>query len=241
MRSESRHVNYWPGFVDALSNMVLAMVFIMLVLSLAVAMYSVLATRAVAQRLAPEAAVGAAAGAGGTAGESALVQVPQSPSVRDTRRPSEVGLGAGAKAAAPTGPLAAARVDVKQGAAPAQVPSASGRVHAGLARPNVVVVTFEGMAVAMSEEGTRSFDEAVQPMAAWIKSGHAELVASAPAGYLTDNQQLSFYRLMAVRNLLLAKGMAPGRIQVRVSDAPLAGDLGIVRVSFGAAPTEVVR
>lgn len=43
--------NHWPGYVDALSNMVLALIFVVLVLALSLSLYSVISARQVAEEL----------------------------------------------------------------------------------------------------------------------------------------------------------------------------------------------
>ena len=45
---ESENETYWPGYVDALSNMVLALIFVVLVLALALSQYSAMAARQLA-------------------------------------------------------------------------------------------------------------------------------------------------------------------------------------------------
>lgn len=47
--SESEHDTYWPGYVDALSNMVLALIFVVLVLALALSQYSAMSARQIAE------------------------------------------------------------------------------------------------------------------------------------------------------------------------------------------------
>ena len=66
-------------------------------------------------------------------------------------------------------------------------------------------------------------------------SGRAEIVAASPGGALTQSQEMSFYRAMAVRNFLLDRGMAPERISLRVSDAPIGGNFGEVRLTLRSA------
>ena len=42
MHSESSgNINYWPGFVDAFSNLVLALVFVIVILAMSLGMFSI--------------------------------------------------------------------------------------------------------------------------------------------------------------------------------------------------------
>jgi len=49
--SESEHDTYWPGYVDALSNMVLALIFVVLVLALSLSHYSAMSARQIAEEI----------------------------------------------------------------------------------------------------------------------------------------------------------------------------------------------
>jgi hypothetical protein len=49
--SESENETYWPGYVDVLSNMVLALIFLVLVLALALSQYSAMAARQLAEEI----------------------------------------------------------------------------------------------------------------------------------------------------------------------------------------------
>lgn len=49
--SEYENETYWPGYVDALSNMVLALIFVVLVLGLTLSQYSVMSARQIAEEI----------------------------------------------------------------------------------------------------------------------------------------------------------------------------------------------
>lgn len=50
MHSESGKINYWPGFVDAFSNLVLALVFVIVVLAMSLGMFGSLMAKMAVQR-----------------------------------------------------------------------------------------------------------------------------------------------------------------------------------------------
>lgn len=76
MESSSGKINYWPGFVDAFSNLVLALVFVIVVLAMSLGMFSGLMAKMaiqralIEQRLEESQAKAGAGSGGGNAGES---------------------------------------------------------------------------------------------------------------------------------------------------------------------------
>jgi len=207
--NDNRETNYWPGFVDALSNMVLAMIFMVLVLSLAISMYAALAAQADAERIASERVAAAEL-------RAALAVARQETVVRS----------------APAGGS-----DLP-GTPRVMVPGtkADGMPQARIERrQNALIVEFEGNSVAIDERTGKALDQALAPARDLLRTGVAEVVAVAPAGYLTESRQISFHRAMAVRNQLIERGMAPERITVRVLDEAASGDRGEVRIAFRAA------
>lgn len=76
MESSSGKINYWPGFVDAFSNLVLALVFVIVVLAMSLGMFSGLMAKMaiqralIEQRLEESQAKAGAGPGGGNAGES---------------------------------------------------------------------------------------------------------------------------------------------------------------------------
>ncbi|WP_241048747.1 hypothetical protein [Achromobacter xylosoxidans] len=76
MDSSSGKINYWPGFVDAFSNLVLALVFVIVVLAMSLGMFSGLMAKMaiqralIEQRLEESQAKAGAGPGGGNAGES---------------------------------------------------------------------------------------------------------------------------------------------------------------------------
>lgn len=210
-----RETNYWPGFVDALSNMVLAMIFIVLVLALAISMYAALAAKTTAERIASERVAAAEL-------RAALAVAKQE---------------AAAKAAPPSSDLPGSpRLRVPATGKSDTVPGA--RLQR---QQNALIVEFEGASVVIDERTAKQLDQALLPAKALLESGTAEVIASAPAGFLTESRQTSFYRAMALRNFLIERGMAPARINVRVVEGSTSTEVGEVRVVFraslaGAAP-----
>ena len=215
-----RSTNYWPGFVDALSNMVLAMIFVVLVLGLAMGMYATLAADAIAKRLLAEAEAARILNAATDRPDNALPQGVAQPRVDPS--PEQ-------------GPTAKLRVQRAVSTAPPD-PTRVRR------QQNVIIIEFEGQAVTLDDASQAALGRALQPAGELLRTGHAEIVARSPGGNLTESQHISFYRAMAIRNILLERGMAPERVTVRVPETE-GPDLphGEVRIALRAGAREVAR
>jgi hypothetical protein len=215
-----RSTNYWPGFVDALSNMVLAMIFVVLVLGLAMGMYATLAADAIAKRLMAEAEAARMLSAGGDRSADVPPRGTGQPRVDPT--PEQA-------------PAAKLRV---QRAASAEPPDPA-RVRR---QQNVIIIEFEGQTVALDEAAQAALGRALQPAGELLRTGQADIVARSPGGNLTESQHVSFYRAMAIRNILIERGMSPERITVRVPESDGA-DLphGEVRIALRAGVREGAR
>ena len=214
MEGRRSSANYWPGFVDALSNMVLAMIFVVLVLALAMGMYSTLAAEALSKRYQAEA----------TAAEALAAPRVPAPQV-DAAAAQQPGKP-------PPGELQpTARLRVRSPEKPASAAATLTTVRRQL---NALIIEFDSQAVALDERTTRSLTQALGAAEDLLRTGSVEIVASAPAGFLTEGQQISFFRAMAVRNYLLERGMNADRITVRVLDEASGAEMGEVRLTFRA-------
>ncbi|MEZ0231976.1 MAG: hypothetical protein ACAH12_03985 [Methylophilaceae bacterium] len=95
-----------------------------------------------------------------------------------------------------------------------------------------LVVDFVDDAVTLSEP------EAAQlrgPLASIISSGGAKLEVTVPTGF-TEARRLGFYRAMAVRNLLIEMKMPSDRIEVLVKEGKPTADSSLVLVNPAGTP-----
>lgn len=238
-----RSTNYWPGFVDALSNMVLAMIFVVLVLALAMGTYAKLAADAIEKRLKVEAAAAATETGGGAiiAELPAAALIPPLPVT-----PVEAAATAGATAAAgetppeaePATAQAPAAKRVRVGADAASAAAQATRLRR---EREVLVLEFESAAVTLDAAARSALAEALGPLRDSLRTGSILLLARAPGGSLTESRQVSFYRAMAVRNQLVELGVAAARIDLLVPEDDAAVEVGEVRVTLRAGPPAQAR
>lgn len=233
-----RTTNYWPGFVDALSNMVLAMLFVILVLALAMGSYATVAADAMAKRLKAEVAAAAMlqnaeeARAAEVRAEQSRAAAEAAVAAMAARAEPQAGPAAPPAGTPPSALAQTSRIEVAANDATSLTPPSS-RV---LRVANTFVLEFPERTVALDDTATKALREALRPARKLLESGAVDLIARAPGGNLTESRQASFYRAMAVRNVLLDAGMTADRIKVLVPDTDeLEGKLAEVRLVFRAA------
>lgn len=208
---------YWPGFVDALTNVVIAMVFVIVVLAIALSF----AMQMVASRMAGKLAEL----------QAANVQLQAS----QKNPPVEPGPARAPSTDTPLPAPAEARVRI----------AVAGNERTTQARPATVnpaarslVLEYEQGALTLDEVAQKNLVQALGPVKVALEAAPAgtrvALVATGPAMELSDNQRAAFMRLMAVRNQLLEQGVPAARIATRL-DPQGPGDMPRVAVTMELA------
>lgn len=214
-----RNANYWPGFVDALGNTIIAMVFVVIVLAISLAMYVKLlaerqAERLVAQRCTKE-----------EKGQAASV-VPPVP----VAAPGKAGVpgvpAVGATEAGGGMPIATTVLKAAQSAGKENPAFASIREKGG-----VIEVVYAGNVFDMDASGQEQFRGIVEKM----RRGSADvvdiLILASDMQY-TENQRAAFTRAMTLRNQLIGMGYTPSQIRTRTAVAPGRSEEMVVRVAI---------
>lgn len=202
---------FWPGYVDAISNLVLNLLFVVAILTIAVFMFAMeLGRRQVAkaaEAAAPAHAASAIIGGGKPAGGDVTELQ------REVKRLQLALAEAQGKA---THVLAGSGVETK----PAKVVDVSGPAVKE-APPAQLMQQAGGIVIAFSNEAVSlSADEAAKARAALapvLAAGKARIQVPVRVGF-SEARRLAFYRAMAVRNLLLEGGLAADRIDVSIPE-----------------------
>jgi hypothetical protein len=191
-----KNTNYWPGFVDALTNVVIAMVFVIIVLALSLSFSAQLLAKRMAARIAELE----------QQGKSTQVVVNPSP-VKPMPAPANL------PPPEPTAPVAA-RIEVRgnEGTAPAK----GGKVRTAT---RALLLEFQPSALTLDEAAEQQLGKSLDAIASRLRDGpptaRVMLIASGPDMALSENQRGGFIRTMAVRNVLLQKGIPGNRIGTR--------------------------
>ncbi len=187
--------SYWPGFVDALTNVVIAMIFVVVVLAISLSFAAQMMGKKLAEQYIKEHTEKLA---------KTSPAPPATPVAQEATPPDTSG--------ATTTRIAVAAAPQASSPAPAQVRNNRNRLQLDYA-PDAF--TLDTSAEAKLRE---SLNAQVGGSAAQQR---VELVARGPDLALSDNQRAAYVRLMAVRNTLLDLGFSAERVTVRIdTDAP---------------------
>lgn len=209
--------DYWPGFVDALTNVVIAMVFVIVVLAIALSFSAqILAKRMAAKIAEQQAELGRAKQA--IVGPAAEKEKPLAGTpLIESQSPQRTRIAVAGNEAALAASAAAARVK------PAE---------------RYLQLDFAPGALTVDEKAAKALAEALAPLKQRLAESptlRLEVVALGPEIHLSENQRAAFIRAMAVRNELLAQGIAGERIATRI-DMQAGAPAPAVAVRLGDKP-----
>lgn len=249
----SKEANYWPGFVDALSNVVVVMVFVLVVFTIALIHFSQNKAKEMVQAAVQE-SQSEAEKQGSTEAmliaekamrekEQMAAKVEQlTQALAESQRREKAAARASASNNAPSsqdarggvtsrsqaGAVTKAEVeaDTVTNEAGAQVADAEIR-----GEQSALAITFTRGNFELSDNTRKLLDVAFTKIAANASAQGIELVAAAETGPYSEGRRLSYYRNLALRNWLIEKGIPPSKIRVRIADKNTGGDRGVVQLS----------
>jgi hypothetical protein len=179
---------YWPGFVDALTNVVIAMIFLTVVLAITLSFSSQISSKKIAAELVRQIRAAEAA-----------ANMP-----RGTVPPAEAGYPG-----SPSTGTVTTRIPVK---GDKQAPGGG----AVLERASKLILDFSDSAVTLDDEARERLRKALAAEPERVRNGRIQLVAQGPSMQLSENQRASYLRIMAVRNLLIEQGTSPEAISLKI-------------------------
>lgn len=212
---------FWPGYVDAVTNLVLSLLFLLTIMIVAVFMFALELGRA---------SLGGPAKPVASAGKDAK------PVARATTDPVKENIELKLEIQRLNMQLAQR---ASQNVQPAQAggPAKTVEATSGLPKPQhgldkalatdfEIVVRFADEAVALTPTEQDRLRETLQPV---IASGKTNIYVEVPAGF-SEAKRMGFYRAMAVRNLLIEMKMPKDRIDVSVREGKKGANASLVRV-----------
>jgi outer membrane protein OmpA-like peptidoglycan-associated protein len=251
-----REQNFWPGFVDALSNVVLVMIFVVVVFVVTLFYYSqklaeYKAHQYVEKRESEQAKHPATAGARDQANSDPVQRLSDSPQKPETPQPPQ-----DAKDKQITElktQVATLRVQLAGQAVASAVAAVTGNTRSENDAPNHLIEvkagekakttdtgarlesTAESIVLHFADDSTTLDPDAIKNLnndvAAWVerlKKGPGKIVVSGAAGSLgyTEGRRRAYYRAIAVRNQMIALGVEPARVISRVVPGDATNDSG---------------
>lgn len=194
--------NYWPGFVDALTNVVIAMVFVIVVLAMALSFAAQLMSKRLAQQY---------------MGKQRAAQAASAPA--DKRRPLPTKLELDTSQTSPQAQETSKARDriepkvIKVDAHESAESSSGGRVQT---INNVVRLDYADTALTLDFNATEALRSAMAAQKARTIDAQIIIVARGRDMELSDNQRAAYLRVLAVRNELIDDGFKTDRIIVRI-------------------------
>jgi hypothetical protein len=191
--------NYWPGFVDALTNVVIAMVFVIVVLAISLSFSAQMLAKRMAARVTQLEQEGKAKQA------AAPVPSPEVVANRDAPAPIE-----SPDSAVPGKVRIGVQGNEKHRSA------AGGQVRAA---NRELVLEFAPTALTLDNAAEGLLVKSLGPVKKLLEAAppgtRVMLVASGPEIEFSENQRSGYIRTMAVRNVLLDQGIPAERIGTR--------------------------
>ncbi len=210
---------FWPGYVDAVTNLVLNLLFLLTVMTVAVFMFALELGRTTPGKAPNAAAKKNPAAAAATATDLARENT-------ELKREVERLNMKLAERGAPKVQAVQAGGQVKTVDVSANVARPANGIDKTLVSDFEVLVRFTDEAVAFSPAERDRLRESLQPL---VAGGKASLVVEVPAGF-SEAKRMGFYRAMAVRNLLIEMKMPKDAIAMSVREVKHKANAAIVRV-----------
>jgi len=212
----SREPNFWPGFVDALTNLVLVLVFVVVVFTFALFYF---ASQLAKQKISEIQAKYEKAAFEKVVKPDELKQLRQSraEALRNASASPQLDQaragGTPSNGASTLGP----RVDIERDASQAQ-PTDQGLPVIVAGQGGAVVLSFAPGVADLSVKETGQVDAALGTLDG---SRRYELTAEPAEPSPSEGQRLAYYRIAAIRNHLVAQGVPPQNIDMTIaSPAP---------------------
>jgi hypothetical protein len=212
---------FWPGYVDAVTNLVLNLLFLLTIMTVAVFMFALELGRA---------------SKGGPQDPSTASSKPNTEAVSrknsDTAQENialklEVQRLNKMLSKQPSGSVQHGNMGIiKTVEVTSTVPEPLTGLDQTITSDFEIVVRFTDDAIAFTPEEHERLLETLQPI---VANGKASIYVEVPAGF-SEAKRMGYYRMMAVRNLLIEMKMPSKNIEVAVLERKTNANAAIVRV-----------
>jgi hypothetical protein len=207
---------FWPGYVDAVTNLVLNLLFLLTIMTVAVFMFALELGRASL----------------GAAGKAPVVsaqtdpKTPSDPIKENAELKREIELL--------NKKLAQLDLQKTRAGGPLTIIPATSAVaqpkkglDKTLATDTEVIVRFTDEAVTLNPAELKQLREALKVV---VAGGKARIAVVVPSGF-SEARRMGYYRAMAVRNLLIEMKLPQNRIDVSVKEGKSSSNASLVRVT----------
>lgn len=211
---------FWPGYVDAVTNLVLNLLFLLTIMIVAVFMFALELGRS------SKGGADKTLNASSKRGDVAAPKPATDPVKENIQLKREIEI-LKMKLAQQTMPKAQSGVAGKTVDATSTVPMPLSRLDKAVATSDAeVLVRFTEEAVAFTPVEHDRLRETLKPV---VARGKASINVEVPVGF-SEAKRMGFYRAMAVRNLLIEMKMPKDSINVSVLEGKKSANASLVRV-----------
>lgn len=213
---------FWPGYVDAVTNLVLNLLFLLTIMTVAVFMFALELGRA-SRAVSEKPPVTSGKHAAGTVSKTTTDPVKENIELKREIERLNMEL---ARRVSPAAPPVTRGGQVKTVDVTANAPKPQNGLDRTLASDLEITVRFTDEAVAFTQAERERLLESLKPV---VATGKAAIHVEVPAGF-SEAKRMGFYRAMAVRNLLIEMKMPKDRIDISVREGKNSANASIVRV-----------
>ncbi|MDD2367170.1 MAG: hypothetical protein PHN84_13490 [Desulfuromonadaceae bacterium] len=211
---------FWPGYVDAVTNLVLNLLFLLTIMIVAVFMFALELGRA----------------SNGGAGKTPVISAKDDAKVASKKSEDPVKENIALKREIERLNMLLSKqssIKVKPAAVikTVDVTSRVAKPENSIDRTTVasdsdVLVRFTDDAISFTASETERLREVLKPI---VANGKTNIFVDVPVGF-SEARRMGFYRAMAVRNLLIEMKMPKERINVKVREVKVNSNASLVRV-----------
>ena len=211
---------FWPGYVDAVTNLVLNLLFLLTIMIVAVFMFALELGRS------SKGGADKSLNASSKRGDVAAPKPATDPVKENIQLKREIEI-LKLKLAQQAAPKAQYTVVGKTVDATSGVPMPLSRLDKAVSvSDSEILVRFTDEAVALKSAEHERLRETLKPV---VARGKATIQVEVPAGF-SEAKRMGFYRAMAVRNLLIEMKMPKDNIDVSVIEVKKNANASLVRV-----------
>jgi hypothetical protein len=210
---------FWPGYVDAVTNLVLNLLFLLTIMTVAVFMFALELGRA-SKGGADKTLVASSKQGSAVISKTTIDPVKENIALKREIQRLNMQLAQRIPQNVQSGGLVET-VDVTSG-----VSKPLNGLDTMLASDSEIIVRFTEEAIAFTPAEHDRLRESLKPI---VASGKIGIYVDVPAGF-SEAKRMGFYRAMAVRNLLIEMKMPKDRIDISVREGKNKTNASIVRV-----------
>jgi uncharacterized protein YbjQ (UPF0145 family) len=196
---------FWPGYVDAVTNLVLNLLFVLTIMIVAVLMFAMALSRTQTETV-----------------NKAVQETRESTEVTIQQKDEELQTLQQEIAKLKANAIVKNDLSSQQKTAVVGKPSTAQdkNLNKLMQQGGGTLVVFDSDAIAIKDQDLPDLEKLLMPS---VNHGSVSLVIKSPKGF-SEAKRLAFYRVMSVRSLLIKMGLKQNNIDVRIQEGDSSAD-----------------